>query len=97
MDKKKFLFLFLSLLFLSGLVFWIIKVSPGSWWQILFFFVFAFGFAFFLVWGLWGRIKLALWLGAWVVLGLLLCMQDASFLLFALLSLLLWGVVKITP
>ena len=97
MGKKRFLYLFLSLLFLIGLVFWIIKMSPEFWWSVLLFFVFVFNFVFFLILGFWGRVKLGLWLGAWVVLAFFLRMSEASLFLFFFLSLLLWGVLKITP
>ena len=89
--------MFLSLVFLVGLVFWIIKIPPDLWGQILLFFLFIFFFFFFLTWGIWGRVKIALWLASWVVLGLFLRMKQASLFLFFLLSLLLWGVAKITP
>lgn len=89
--------MFLSLVFLVSLVFWIVKVPPQFWWQIVLFFVFVFLFFFFLFWGIWGRMKVALWLSSWVVLALFLRMKEASLFLFLLLSLFLWGIVKITP
>ena len=87
----------LTALFLGGAVYWIFYIPPVNLGRILVLFFFIFMSFFFLNLGIFKRLKIALWLASWVVLLFFLKYRGGGVTVALLISLLLWGIVKIAP
>jgi len=94
---KKIFYCLISFLSLAALVFLILKIPPRSLLIIAAFFILLFIFLFFLLFGLTQRLKTSLWLSLWVVLVFFLRYKGGGLISFILFSLLLWGLLKVTP
>jgi len=83
--------------FLLFTVWWVKTIPPDSWQSVGGFLGLVFVDVFLLSLGISKRVKLALWLGLWLVLFLFWRYQRVGGTSFVLVSLVLWGLLKITP
>jgi len=94
---KRIVSFVLAALSLGGAGYWIFYIPPVNLGRILVLFFFIFMSFFFLSLGVFKRLKIALWLAFWVVLLFFLKYKGGGVMTALLVSLLLWGIVKIAP